>query len=313
MVAKAHFWIPSALLFSTFYTSAFFRNRICGRMLDHVASKQNMSDSCTVFSSILSFAGPSNGWQPMVTPADWEGQMETKPVLFSEKCFLYNKRPCIANTMFTGRDDCGCRNCTFVFSKSGHLHVWEIHSAKNKTCLVFRCAAACWIMLCQNITCLTAALSSVSSYHPPWQPMVNPADWEVQMETKLTSSFPESPFRNKCVWLNISTWPTTYDIELWEWPKKTWRGNCIAKKIKSESRLSSVPASFAESCPKFQSATPSHWNLWHAIGNQTCAGRWLLRQPITCIKMGVLGKKHDTPGTTKFLVVPGILYGFKLW
>ena len=159
-------------------------------MLDHVVSKHNMSDSCTVFSSILSPPGPLNRWQPMVTPADWE----------------------------------------------------------------------------------------------------------VQMETKLTSSFPESPFRKKCVWLNISTWPTTYDIELWEWPKKTWRGNCIAKKIKSESRLSTVPASFAESCPKCQSATPGQRNLWHAIENQTCAGRWLLRQPVACIKMGVLGKKHDTPG-----------------
>ena len=111
-----------------------------------------------------------------------------------------------------------------------------------------------------------------------WQPMVTPADWEVQMETKLTSSFPESPFRKKCVWLNISTWPTTYDIELWEWPKKTWRGNCIAKKIKSESRLSSVPASFAESCPKFQSATPSHWNLWHALCLSTWALPWKLSE-----------------------------------
>ena len=114
----------------------------------------------------------------------------------------------------------------------------------------------------------------------------------------------------------------------------------MAKKIKSESRLSSVPASFAESCPKFQSATPSHWNLWHAVCLSTwafpwklsetvqlelakaininlltletlqftCAGRWLLRQPVTCIKMG---KKHDTPGTT-FLVVPAILYGFQV-
>ena len=111
-----------------------------------------------------------------------------------------------------------------------------------------------------------------------WQPMVTPADWEVQIETKLTSSFPESPFRNKCVWLNISTWPTTDDIELWEWPKKTWRGNCIAKKIKSESRLSSVPASFAESCPKFQSATPSHWNLWHALCRSTWAFPWKLSE-----------------------------------
>ena len=149
----------------------------------------------------------------------------------------------------------GCRNRTFVFSKSGHLHVWEIHSAKNKTCLVFRCAAACWIMLCQNINMSDSCTVFSFILSPPgplngWQPMVTPADWEVQIETKLTSSFPESPFRNKCVWLNISTWPTTYDIELWEWPKKTWRGNCIAKKIKSESRLSSVPASFAESCPK---------------------------------------------------------------
>ena len=168
--------IPSLLLFSAFHASAFFRNRICGRMLDHAASKQNMSDSCTVFSSILSFAGPSNGWQPMVTPADWEEQMETKPVLFSGKCFLYNKLPCIANTMFTGRDDCGCRNRTFVFSNSAHLHVWEIHFSKDKTCLVFGCAAACWIMLCQNITCLTAALSSVPSYHPPG-PWIGGSQW----------------------------------------------------------------------------------------------------------------------------------------
>ena len=70
----------------------------------------------------------------------------------------------------------GCRNRTFVFSKSAHLHVWEIHSAKNKTCLVFRCAAACWIMLCQNITCLTAALPSVPSYHPPG-PWMGGSQW----------------------------------------------------------------------------------------------------------------------------------------
>ena len=81
---------------------------------------------------------------------------------------------------------------------------------------------------------------------------------------------------------HAATWLATDDIELWEWPKKTWRGNCIAKKIKSESesRLSIVPASFAESCPKFQSATPSQWSLWHALCLSTWAFPWRLSETV---------------------------------
>ena len=217
-----------------------------------------MSDSCTAFSSILSSPGPLNGWQPMVTPADWEPNMCWK-VTFKTTCNVcqdgsFGKKTwhtwdnqvfsCPSYTVWiqvvvahlqkiksarvllhhlyghvsessslgpkfaweivthSGQTLCGstriysaskaenccrlwwlsqrlilgCRNRTFVFSKSAHLHVWEIHSAKNKTCLVFRCAAACWIMLCQNITCLTAALSSVSSYHPPG-PWMGGSQW----------------------------------------------------------------------------------------------------------------------------------------
>ena len=64
-------------------------------MLDRVVSKQNMSDSCTVFRYILSSPGPLNGWQPMLTPADWEVQLETKLTPFFPESPARNKWVCL--------------------------------------------------------------------------------------------------------------------------------------------------------------------------------------------------------------------------
>ena len=56
--------------------------------------------------------------------------METKPFLFSEKCFLCNKRPFIANTMFTGRDDSavGMHHVVWAEDNFEALFLWLIRA-----------------------------------------------------------------------------------------------------------------------------------------------------------------------------------------
>ena len=156
MVAKANFWIPSALLFSTFYTSAFYRNLqktskdktclvfgFCGCMLDHVVSKQNMSDSCTVFSfhPIMPWALE---WPLQIRRGKWKPNLSFFPksafyainVLSSQiRCSPVGMILLLECTILSGQ------KTNRAFSPGLYVHVW---GGKNQKYATRLCNRSVW-------------------------------------------------------------------------------------------------------------------------------------------------------------------------
>ena len=117
--------------------------RVCGCMLDHVVSKQNMSDSCTVFSSILSCPGPLN--DPLqIRRGKWKPNLSFFPksafyainVLSSQiRCSPVGMILLLECTILSGQ------KTNRAFSPGLYVHVW---GGKNQKYATRLCNRSVW-------------------------------------------------------------------------------------------------------------------------------------------------------------------------